>query len=124
LPDLRPYSKIPNANAPFIPSSSPLWLSDLVWAARSMLDQRLIAHALKRRNMDGRMRVLKTHNIVHLYNLPGAYQKGVSWFSGQVINPERFLAEFRNRAEMKNWPVYNYDITAPASLSLMLDLHH
>lgn len=122
LPDFNGLSRIPNANAPFAPSSIPLWLSDLIWAARSTTDQWLIKRALSQRNKNARMRVMKTFNMVHLYNMPEALSNVSSWFSGKFFQPDVFLKSFSDRAKMESWPLCNYDITGPAGLSLILDL--
>ena len=122
LPELSAFSRIPSANAPFIPSSYPLWISDLIWAGRSTVDQWLIRRAIKARNAKARFRLMKTFNLVQLYNMPSASTNVESWFSGEFINPDAYLDIFNRRAQMQSWPLCNYDITSPASLSLMLDL--
>lgn len=122
LPELSGFAKIPNANAPFIPSNSPLWISDLVWAGRSTIDQKLIKRAMKLQNAKTRMRLINTVNVTELYNISSSHANVASWFSGAYILPDAYLAIFDRRARLKSRPLNNYDITGPASLSLILDL--
>lgn len=122
LPELSGFSRIPSANAPFVPCTFPLWFTDLIWASRSITDQWLIRGALKSRNPTARMRVVKTPNIPGLYNLQHASENVASWFSGRYVTSDPYLEIFGRRAHLQSWPLDNFDITGPGSLSLMLGL--
>lgn len=123
LPAFSQLSSLPSAAIPFIPSSCPLRLKHFVWGARWFIDHQLIKQALKARNLDVQLRVLKSLDLVALYNHPEAIERVRSWFSGNVfLDPEIFLNIVRNRAMLAAWPLINGDIVGAASASILVDL--
>ncbi|MGQ9698832.1 MAG: hypothetical protein ACUVRO_12670 [Armatimonadota bacterium] len=123
LPAFSRLSSLPSAAIPFIPSSSPLRLKHFVWGARWFIDQQLIKQALKARNPEARLRVLKSLDLVRLYNHPEASERVRSWFSDKVFSdPQIFLDIVRDRATLAAWPLINGDIVGAASASILVDL--
>lgn len=123
LPELRKLSRIPSAAIPFIPSNSPLVIKNLIWGFRSMIDQQLIKKGMNKKDKNARFRVLKTENLVKLYNHPEAENRINSYFkNNEIINAKNYTKLAKQRAELEAWPLINLDIMGPASTSILIDL--
>jgi len=123
LPSLRKLSALPAAHIPFVPSSFPLWLKNVVWGLRWFADQQMTKRAIKKGNPGRSLRVLKSLDLVKLYNHPEAIERVQSWFSGSILaDYQMFLDLVRSRATLRSWPLINSDIVGPASTCLLIDL--
>jgi hypothetical protein len=123
LPELRKLSRIPSAAIPFIPSNSPLVIKNLIWGFRSMIDQQLIKKGMNKKDKNARFRVLKTENLVKLYNHPEAENRVNSYFkNSKFIIGDYYVNLAKQRAELDSWPLINLDIMGPASTSILLNL--
>lgn len=122
-PDFSKLSQLPSAAIPIIPSNSPLFIKDIIWGARSIIDQKLINRAIKSKNKKGRMRLFKSINYVNLYNHPEAESRVKGWFMNySYIENNNFVKLVVDRANLDEWPLVNFDIVGPASTMILLDL--
>ena len=122
LPEFDRLSRIPSAQIPFISSRAPAFIKDALWGLRSGADQILIKRNLKSRNVRGRQRVLRSIDYVREYRRESTSANVEDWFSGRFIKGDDYLGKLRARAELNAWTLINVDITAPANVSIILDL--
>ena len=122
LPEFARLSRIPSAQIPFISSRAPARIKDAVWGLRSGVDQILIKRSLKKKNFEGRQRVLRSLDYVKEYRRRASGANVEGWFSGRFINGGDYVRLVRERAELRSWTLINVDIAAPANVSILLDL--
>ena len=88
-----------------------------------MIDQQLIKKGMNKKDKNARFRVLKTENLVKLYNHPEAENRINSYFkNNEIINAKNYTKLAKQRAELEAWPLINLDIMGPASTSILIDL--
>jgi len=123
LPTFSQLSALPSAAIPFVPSLSPLWLKRLVWGLRWFMDRELTKRALVNRDPTARLRLLKSLDLVKLYNHPEAIERVESWFAGGIFQDhQQFVERVRSRAHLDTWPVISTDVVGAASSSILVDL--
>lgn len=122
LPDFDALARIPSAQIPFVPSRTPDLVRDVLWGARSGLDQVLIRRSLKSKNPNARQRVLRSLDYVKEYRRESSAENIRSWFSEKYIKSDAYLKTFEDRANLNAWTLINVDLLAPANVSIILDL--
>ena len=122
LPEFDDLARIPSAQIPFISSRAPSLIRDVLWGARSGLDQVLIKRTLKTKNTVGRQRVLPSLDYVKEYRGSSTTENVQSWFSGRYIDGSGYIRLVRERADLDAWTLINVDIAGPANVSMILDL--
>lgn len=122
LPEFDVLARIPSAQIPFVHSRAPNLIKEVLWGARSGLDQILIKRNLKNKKSNGRQRVLRSLDYVKEYQRESAAVNVKNWFSEKHIKSDDYLKIFHERAALNAWTLINVDITAPANVSIILDL--
>lgn len=122
LPEFDLLAKIPSAQIPWLSARTPALLREIVWGARSSLDQALIRRAMKNRDSKMRQRVLPTLDYMIEYQRADAASNVQSWFSGDWLTGSNYVEVVNRRASLAAWPLMNLDIAAPANVSIILDL--
>lgn len=122
LPELKNLACIPIAYIPWVSARAPLFIKEIVWGLRSTIDQILIRRMLRAKNPNLRQRVVKSLDYVAEYRRSETIENVKSWFSGHWIKPDYYIEICKKRAELRAWPLINLDITAPANVSILLDL--
>jgi hypothetical protein len=123
LPDFRRLSKLPSAAIPYVPSSYPLFVKNLVWGGRSYIDKYLTERAITRKDPSARISVLNSINLVKLYNHPEVSKRIESWFTDSIYSNYQPLLEIvERRAKALSWPWVNTDIIAKASACILAKL--
>jgi hypothetical protein len=122
LPELDLLAGIPSAQIPWLSARAPSLLREIVWGARSGIDQVLIRRAMKNRDPRMRQRVLPTLDYTKEYQRDNAVPNVRAWFSGKWLNGDKYVDIVKRRASLTAWPLMNLDIAAPANVSIILDL--
>jgi hypothetical protein len=122
LPEFDLLASIPSAQIPWLSARTPALLREVVWGARSGMDQVLIRRAMKNRNPGMRQRVLPTLDYTKEYQRDNAVPNVRAWFSGKWLNGDKYVEIVRKRASLAAWPLMNLDIAGPANVSIILDL--
>lgn len=122
LPEFDVLAAIPSAQIPWLSARAPALLREIVWGARSGMDQALTRRALKNRNPRMRRRVLPTLDYVKEYRRDNAVPNVQRWFSGKWLDGDKYVDIVKGRANLDTWPLMNLDIAAPANVSITLDL--
>jgi hypothetical protein len=122
LPEFDALSRIPSAQIPFLSSRAPDSVKDVVWGLRSGIDQMLIKRSIKKKTFDGRHRVLRSLDYVKEYRRETTGLNVEGWFSGRYLESRDYVRLVRERATLDAWPLINVDISAPANVSMILDL--
>ena len=122
LPEFDKLARIPSAQIPWLHARTPALAREVIWGARSGIDQVLTRRALKNKNPDMRRRVMPTLDYLREYKHADALPNVQSWFSGKWVNGDAYAAIVRRRAQLAAWPLMNLDIAAPANVSITLDL--
>jgi hypothetical protein len=122
LPEFDVLADIPSAQIPWLSARAPAPLREMVWGARSGIDQALTKRALKNKNPYMRQRVLPTLDYIKEYRRDNAVPNVRAWFSGRWLDGDKYVDIVKRRASMSAWPLMNLDIAAPANASILLDL--
>lgn len=122
LPDFQQLGAIPSAQCPWLSSRAPAMLRDLVWGMRSGLDQVLIKAVLRSGNRWKRQRVLRSLDLIQEYQREGLAATVAEWFSGNWIDGTPYVRLVQQRASLEAWPLIGVDLSAPANVSITLDL--
>ncbi len=122
LPEFDGLARIPSAQIPWLSARSPANVRDVVWGFRSGLDQLMIKRLLRKKNPKTRHRVLKSLDYITEYRRENISATVREWFSGKWIKPDNYLEMIKRRGNLSAWPLINLDITAPANVSILLDL--
>lgn len=122
LPEFDRLVRIPSAQIPWVNARAPALLRELLWGARSGIDQLLIRRRMRQKDAERRQRVLPSLDYVREYRRPGTAEKVSEWFSGRWCSPAPYVLKVERRASLSSWPLINVDVVAPANVSLTLDL--
>ena len=122
LPDFARLARIPSAQIPWVSALAPPLLKDLVWGGRSGIDQLLIKRLIRSGNANRRQRVLRSLDYVKEYRRDETVAAVRDWFSGDWLRREKYLEILAGRASLSSWPLMALDISAPANISIILDL--
>jgi hypothetical protein len=122
LPEFDVLARIPSAQIPWLSARAPALLKEIVWGARSGVDQVLIRRALKNKDPRMRQRILPTLDYMKEYQRDNAVPNVQGWFSREWLNGDKYVAVIKRRASLDSWPLMNLDIAAPANVSIILDL--
>lgn len=114
--------RLPSAQVPYLPSSAPLVLKQLAWGLRAGLDQMLIRRMMKSKKPESRQRVVRSIDYRTLYAREDSVERVRSWFHGTLLSEEYFVKKTMARASMREWPLANIDIVAPANAAWMARL--
>ena len=125
LRELRPFAKVPTAQAPFIPQTWPPSLKFLVWGLRSRVDQELNRRMVKKLNPQLRYRLLNSQNWATIYQDKSAFNNISSWFEKDITGCKaRMLKAFTSRRDLSSWPWWNIDIISAGSVNVELRTIH
>ena len=122
LPEFRELSKIPSATIPWIGAKWPRPIREGVWFLRYKCDEILSLSAKRKRDPGQRQRLLRSMDYLQEYRRPETEEHVRAWFSGMWLRPDSHLDAVRARAEMKQRPFFNLDISVCAQISITLDL--
>jgi len=122
LPEFDVLAGIPSAQIPWLSARSPTLLRELLWGVRSGLDQVMIKAVLKSKNIRRRQRVLRSINYINEYRRENVVPTVQEWFSGKWVKGDSYIQVARDRANLTAWPLIGVDISAPANVSIILDL--
>jgi len=122
LPEFDILAGIPSAQIPWLSARSPTLLRELLWGVRSGLDQVMIKSVMKSKNIRRRQRVLRSINYINEYRRDNVVPTVQEWFSGKWVKSDSYIQVAGNRANLSAWPLIGVDISAPANVSIILDL--
>jgi len=122
LPEFDVLAAIPSAQIPWLNARSPTLLRELLWGMRSGLDQVMIKSVMKSKNIGRRQRVLRSINYVNEYRRDNVVSTVQEWFSGKWVKSDSYIQVASSRANLSAWPLIGVDISAPANVSIILDL--
>lgn len=113
--------KIPSAQVPWISSRSPLFIKEIVWGVRAILDDSCMKKTMRNKKPDGRQHFVEWHNYIREYRRKETLSNVRKLFSGDWVQGDRCVDIVKGRANLDLWPHINSDIAIPASVSIILD---
>lgn len=122
LPEFDALASIPSSQIPWLSARAPALLRELLWGGRSGLDQVLIRAVMRSRNVWRRQRVLSSLDYVREYQREYVVPTVRGWFSGKWVKGDAYVDLAKARAGLSGWPLIGVDISAPANVSIILDL--
>lgn len=122
LPEFDALARVPSAQIPWLSARAPSLMRDVLWGVRSGLDQVLIKSVMKSKNGQKRQRVLPSLDYIKEYQRDYVVPNVRDWFSGRWIRGDQYIQTVKGRADLSAWPLIGVDISAPANVSITLDL--
>jgi hypothetical protein len=125
LKELRPFYRVPTAQAPFIPQTWPPSLKFVIWGLRAIADRELNRRMVKKLNPQLRYRLLDSLNWATIYQDESALENISSWFEKDFTGCKaKMLGAFTSRRELSSWPWWNIDIISAGSVNVELRTIH
>jgi hypothetical protein len=122
LPEFDALASIPSSQIPWLSARSPSLLRELLWGGRSGLDQVLIRAVMRSRNVWRRQRVLRSLDYIREYRREYVVPTVQGWFSERWVKGDAYVGLAKARGNLSAWPLIGVDISAPANVSIILDL--
>jgi hypothetical protein len=122
LPEFDTLAEIPSASIPWLSVRSSTFARELIWGIRSGLDQLLMRRVMRSKDPNKKQRVLRSLDYIKEYRRENVDTTVRDWFSGKWVKPDKYIETLKRRGNLSAWPLVNLDISAPANVSITLDL--